>query len=157
MSRADRLRSWLFNGPLTARRDVSAVSAVTCLYREWRVVGRELERLSQCLIRQHFHVGLRALEHACLSLRVTEGLVEVVAREQNADLVAASLLRRELLGEIRPWIEAARRELPSAAATLCKLAPDPASAQAVVAALRQLDEPPDGEPAEELPRRRTGS
>ncbi len=147
----------MFNGSPTARRDVSALSAVTCLYREWRVMGRELERLSQCLARGHFHEGLRALERACLSLRVAEGLVEVVARDQSADLVAASLLRRELLAEVRPWLEAARRELPSAAATLCKLAPDPASAQAVVAALRQLDEPAEGEPDEELPKRSTGS
>jgi hypothetical protein len=157
MSRADRLRAWLSSGPPTSQRGVSTVSAVTCLYREWRVMGRELERLSQCLTRGHFHEGLRALERACSSLRIAEGLVEVVARDQNADLVAASLLRRELLAEIRPWIEAARRELPSAAATLCKLAPDPASAQAVVAALRQLEEPLDGDPAGELPKRRTGS
>ncbi len=147
----------MFAGPPAARRSVSAISAVTSLYREWRVVGRELERLARCLTRRHFHEGLRSLERACISLRITEGLVEVVAREQATDFVAANLLRRELLAEIRPWIEAARRELPSAASTLCGFASDPVSAQAAAAALRQLDELLDGVPVEELPKRSTGS
>jgi hypothetical protein len=137
--------------------DVTAVSAVACLYREWRVAGRELERLARGLTRRQLHEGLRALERACVSLRITEGLVELVAREHAAEPGAADLLRRELLAEIGPWLEAARRELPAAATMLCSFVTDAASGDAAAAALRQLEELLAGVPGSGPPKRSPGS
>lgn len=93
----------------TAPEDVSALSAAVCLYREWRIAGRELERLARALTRRHFHEGLRSLEQGCTSIRIAGGLVELVEREHAAG--PAGRLRRVLLAEIRPWLEAARYEL----------------------------------------------
>jgi len=134
---ARRVASW-FDAPAAAPEDVSAVSAVVSLYREWWIAGRELERLSRALTQRRFPEGLRSLEQGCTSIRITRGLVELVEREYTAG--PAGQLRRDLLAEIRPWLEAARRELPAAATHLCTLGADAAGRDRVIAALRQLDE-----------------
>lgn len=151
--RVARLVALWLDAPSTAPEDVSAVSAVACLYREWRIAGRELERLARALTRRHFHEGLRSLEQGCTSIRIAGGLVELVEREYAAG--PAGRLRRDLLAEIRPWLAAARHELPAAAAHLCTLVADPAGRDRVTAALRQLDEELAAEQG--APRRRTGS
>ncbi len=153
MSRLDRLVALWLDEPSTAQEDVSAVAAVVSLYREWRIAGRELERLARALTRRHFHEGLRSLDQGCTSVRIAGGLVELVEREYAAG--PAGRLRRDLLAEIRPWLEAARRELPAAAAHLCTLASDAAGREQTAAALRQLDEELAAE--HEAPRRLTGS
>jgi hypothetical protein len=155
MFRLDRLRALFLHDPAAERRSVSAISVVACLYREWRVAGRELERLGRALLRRHFYGGLQALERACASVRVAEELVVLVERQTASDQVEANLLRRELLEEVRPWLEAARRELPAAADALCSFVYDAKSREAVDAAMRLLDEPLDD--AQARPRRNTAS
>lgn len=138
MSRLERLGAWGLDE--IARSGVTTISAVACLYREWRIAGREVERLSRALTRRHFYEGLRALDQACVSLRYLGEMFEMVARQDAVEEAAANTLRRELLAEILPWLEAARQELPAAAAFLCTLITDTASRDAAAAALRKLDE-----------------
>ena len=138
MSRLERLGAWGLDE--IARSGVTAISAVTCLYREWRIAGREVERLSRALTRRHFYEGLRALDQACVSLRYLGELFELVARQEASEEVATNVLRRELLAEILPWLDAARQELPAAAAFLCTLITNTAERDAAAAALRKLDE-----------------
>ena len=128
---------WL-EEPSAAPEDVSAVSAVVCLYREWQIAGRELERLSRALTRRRPDSGLRSIEQACTSIRIASGLVEMVEREHAAGRV--DRLRTDLLAEVRPWLAAARHELPAAATHLCTLVADAAGRDRVTAALRLLDE-----------------
>jgi hypothetical protein len=157
MSRVDRLGALCLDEVAAAQRSVLEISEVACLYREWRVAGRELERLARALTRRHLYEGLRALERACVSLRITDELAELIDREHAGELAAADGLRRELLAEIRPWLAAARRELPAAAALLCTLVVDTASGDAAAPALRLLDELLDRAPALGPPKRRAGS
>jgi hypothetical protein len=141
MFRVDRWRAWSRAEPVAENPGVSAASAVACLYRHWRTAGAELERLAQGLTRRRFDEGLQALERACASIRVADELVEVIelaSWEHASGPATANQLRRELLAEIVPWLEAARRELPAAASTLCSFATDLASREAALAALRQL-------------------
>lgn len=137
----DRLRAWGREEPAASKTEVSAASAIACLYRHWRNAGVELERLAQGLTRRRFREGLHALERACASVRIADELVEVIelaSWEHASGPAAANQLRRELLAEILPWLEAARRELPAAASLLCAMAHDGASREATLAALRQL-------------------
>ncbi len=165
MSRVERPRSRRPGAQPGSRPELSVASAMTSLYRHWVHAGRELERLSSCITRQRFDDGLRTLERACALIRVADELVELVAPGAPSAgehigvhigvLGEAELLRRDLLAEVLPWLEEARRELPAAAMTLCTFVDDPQAEAAVMAAVRQLDElcvaAPD--PA----RRRTGS
>ncbi len=148
--RLPRLVALWLDEPSTVLEDVSAVSAVVCLYREWRIAGRELERLARALTRRRPHEGLRSLEQGCTSIRIAGGLVELVEREYAAGPVGR--LRRDLLAEIRPWLAEAQRELPAAATHLCTLIADAAGRDRVTAALRQLGEELAAEQA--VPRRR---
>ncbi|HWO19707.1 MAG TPA: hypothetical protein VNO30_13070 [Kofleriaceae bacterium] len=121
-----------------------AASATVSLYRHWVNAGRELERLSRCITHRRFDEGLRSLKRACAWIRIAEELVALIApnpADQAGVHSSAELLRRHLLMEVRPWLEAAREELPAAAMTLCAFVEDDPDAQAAVAAaLRQLDE-----------------
>src|SRR6185436_7361368 len=129
--RAARLLARWLDPPGTAPEDVSAVSVLVCLYREWQIAGRELERLARALTRRRFSEGLQSLERGCTSIRIAGGLVELVERGRVAG--PAGQLRSALLVEIRPWLEAARRELPVAATHLCTLAADAARRDQVAA------------------------
>jgi hypothetical protein len=136
----DRLKAW-GREPAAAKPEVSAASAIACLYRHWQTAGLELERLSRGLTHRRFDEGLRSLERACASVRIADELVEVIelaSWEHASGPSAANQLRRELLAEVMPWLEAARRELPAAASLLCGMASDMASREAALAALRQL-------------------
>lgn len=130
---------WL-DEPSTAPEAVSAVPAIACLYREWQIAGRELERLARALTRRRTDNGLRSLEQACTSIRIAGGLLEIVEREHAAGRVGR--MRTDLLAEIRPWLATARHELPAAAAHLCTLVADAAGRDRVTAALRLLEEEP---------------
>lgn len=141
MGRWDRLKLWHTPEPPPARTEVSAASAISCLYRHWRIAGAELERLARGLNRQRFDESLRSLERACASVRIAGELVEVIERVQSehSGFTMAEGLRRDLLAEILPWLEAARKELPAATSILCSVAPTAASRDAALAALGQLD------------------
>lgn len=137
----DRLRAWGRGKRVAATPEISAAAAIACLYRHWRIAGAELERLASGITRQRFHESLRALERACASVRIADEIAELIAQlawEQASCTSAASRLRRDLLAEILPWIEAARRELPGAASMLYVMASDMDSREAALAALRQL-------------------
>jgi hypothetical protein len=142
MSRKEWPKPRLVGEPADGGPELAAAATMS-LYRHWVNAGRELERLSRCLTRRHFEEGLRTLERACASIRVAEELVALIApnpADRTGVHSAAELLRRQLLAEVRPWLEAARRELPIAAMTLCTYVEDPGAQAAVAAALRQLDD-----------------
>ena len=146
MSRLDRLRALYRNDPPASPPSMSAVAAVTSLYRHWRYAGRELELLAHGLTHRRFHAALRALERACALVRIADELVEVIERasyDRDGGLDTADKLRRDLLAEILPWLEAARRELPAAATVLCSAAADATPREAALAALRQLVRVPE--------------
>jgi hypothetical protein len=155
MSRWDRLRAWYRDEPRAAPASISPASAVASLYRHWRHAGRELELLAQALTHQQFQAGLQTLERACALVRIADELVEVIERisYERDGPETAEQLRRDLLAEILPWLEAARQELPAAATVLCTLASDAASRDAALAALKQLVRAP----RPWLSRQRTGS
>ena len=145
----DRLRAWVRRAPVAAKADVSAASAIACLYRHWWNASDEMVRLSHDLTHQRFEDGLHALERACACVRIADELIEVIVQatpEDASGSSAAPQLRRELLEEVLPWLEAARFHLPSAAAMLCELARDEASREATRAALRQLIRVPVPQP-----------
>jgi hypothetical protein len=119
---------------------ISPASAVASLYRHWRHAGRELELLAHALTHRRFQAGLQTLQRACALVRIADELVEVIERVsyERGGPETAEQLRRDLLAEILPWLEAARRELPAAATLLCGMATDAASREAAIAALKQL-------------------
>src|SRR5262245_41677730 len=104
--------------PDPARRRVAAVAAVAGLYRQWRVTGRELERLARDLALHDFDDGHRALDRVCTALLVTDELMALVARELAGGIALAARLHIELFEELVPWLEEVRNELPSAALIL---------------------------------------
>jgi hypothetical protein len=104
--------------PDAARRRTTAIAAIACLYRQWRIAGRELERLARDLTCYDFDDGFRALDRVCAALQVTDALIDLVAGELAGELALARRLRREMFAELLPWLEAVRRELPGAATLL---------------------------------------
>jgi hypothetical protein len=102
-----------------ARRRTSAVAAIASLYCQWRIMGRELERLARDLWCHDFDDGFRALDRVCVSLLVTEELMELVSSELAGGLPVAAQLRATLFEELVPWLEEVRHELPSAATLMC--------------------------------------
>lgn len=102
-----------------ARRRTSAVAAIASLYRQWRIMGRELERLARDLSCHDFDDGFRALDRVCVSLLVTEELMDLVSSELAGGLAIAAELRLALFEELEPWLDEVRLELPSAATLMC--------------------------------------
>lgn len=102
-----------------ARRRLFVISVTVSLYRQWRITGRELERLARDLTHHDYDDGHRALDRVCVSLLVTDELIELLARELGGERAPTTQLGGELFAEMVPWLEAVRNELPSAALLLC--------------------------------------
>lgn len=102
--------------PLPPR--VSALAAIASLYCQWRVAGRELERLARDLTCHDPVDGFRALDRVSTALLVTDELIAIAARAITGGSGPAEELGAELFEVLGPWLAAVRRELPDAATLL---------------------------------------